>query len=105
MAAEVRDLREYRRKAAEARVPWPAACWVSEERFGRRVARLYPLLGVENGVRTPQGIGTLLQVFSTGCQVLLMKTRATAKDLNGKPYRPTTEFEVEEIEPYGGGGS
>ncbi len=86
------------------RAGWSQECLESEERFGQRVARLYPLLGVENGVRTPQGIGTLLQAFSTGCQVLLMKTRATAKDLNGKFYRPTTEFEVEEIVPYGRGG-
>ncbi len=89
------------------RAGWSQECLESEERFGQRVARLYPLLGVENGVRTPEGIGTLLQAFSSeaGCRVLLMKTRATAKDLNGKAYRPTTEFEVEEIEPYGRGGS
>ena len=96
-AASFTDELERRRLVREG---WSEECLASEQKFGHRVARLYPLLNAENGVRTPEGIGTLMTAFSTGCQVLLMKTRAVKKDLGGKPYHPMHTFNVEEIEPY-----
>ena len=99
----VRGLRDYQREAAEAReaLAWPPECLASERKFGHRAARLYPLIGVHNGVRTPRGIGTLWQAFSSRCLVLLLKTREV--EVGGKKkhrYRPMTAFGVEEIEPY-----
>lgn len=79
---------------------WPEECVASEERFGSISARFYPLLKVDNGVRTPRGLGTLLTVLSpvgerpgTG-QVLLLKTRT-----NKLGYRPMTTFPLSRITP------
>lgn len=116
MSAE-RSIREHQREASAAvsifsgelqrrrllQEGWSEECLESERRFVQRVARLYPLIGAENGVRVPEGIGTLLTAFSDGCQVLLMKTRATATDLSGKSYRPMTVFDPEDVKPYGRG--
>ena len=38
---------------------WSEECLETERIAGHRAARLYPLLCVENGVRTPLGTGTL----------------------------------------------
>ena len=91
-----------RRNAREAATAgWPAECLESERRFGHRTDRLYPLIGVHNGVRTPEGIGTLFQAFSSGCLVLLLKTKSVLMYRNpDKHGRPMTAFAVEEISPY-----
>lgn len=100
----VTDLREHQRRAAETRdvAGWPPECLESERRFGHRAARLYPLIGVHNGVRTPRGIGTLVQAFSGRCLVLLLKTREATLETTRKKhvFRPMTAFAVEEISPY-----
>jgi hypothetical protein len=41
----------------------------AEQRFGQPHARLFPFLGRK--VRTPGGVGTLIQVFANGCTVVL----------------------------------
>lgn len=116
MAAEVTDLRRYQREASKARAAWPAACLESEERFGRPAARLYPLLGVENGVKTPLGPGTLLQAFDDspgearpGAMVLHLRPRSWLERWRGGKLverRPAADFvPVEEVEPYRRGGS
>ena len=100
----VTDLCEHQRLAAEARdtAGWPPECLESERRFGHRTARLYPLIGVHNGVRTPKGIGTLVQAFSSRCLVLLLKTREITVETAKKKhvFRPMTAFAVEDITPY-----
>jgi hypothetical protein len=96
-AANVADL-ETRRLMREG---WSRECIESEKRFGRRVARLYPLVGVSGAVKTPGGQGTLVQAFSSGCLVALVRGRATGRRANGQRYRPLVEFAVEEVEPYG----
>lgn len=80
---------------------WPAQCLESERKFGHRAARLYPLIGVHNGVRTPEGIGTLLQAMSGTAMVLLLKTKPVLMYRNPDRHgRPMTAFPIEEIEPY-----
>jgi hypothetical protein len=108
---EARSLRDYQRAASEAgkvrgigeaELRWSEESLASERKFGQRIARLYPLLGVENGVRTPEGIGTLLQAIGREARVLLMRTKPSeaSRDLDGKPYRPMTSFPVEDVRPY-----
>ena len=100
----VRDLREYQREAAEARSHWPPECWASERKYGRRVARLYPLIGRQNAVRTPLGPGTLLQAFEDrpgqpGAMVLHLRPRSWIWEKGRK--RPAADFVgVEDVEPY-----
>lgn len=48
---------------------WPRASLKAEQRFGHPAARLYPFLGQQ--VRTPLGVGKLLQVFQDRATVLL----------------------------------
>jgi len=48
---------------------WPPASLDAERRFGQPHARLFELVGGK--VRTPEGPGTLLQVFSDRATVLL----------------------------------
>lgn len=79
---------------------WPEACLASERKFGQRVARLYPLIGVGGGVATPVGQATLFTAFSSGCQVLPTRGRPERVDATGKMYRPLVEVTVEEVEPY-----
>ena len=82
---------------------WPPESFEAERKAGARVARLYPFRGVEGGVKTPKGQGTLVQAFSSGCQVLLTRQKATGVDAKGKRFRPCATFRPEEIEPYRGG--
>lgn len=49
--------------------PWPAASLEAERRFGRPHAKLFPFLGRK--VRTPVGVGTLIQVIADRCTVVL----------------------------------
>lgn len=79
---------------------WPAECLEAERKFGDRSARLYPLIDVAGGVMTPQGQGTLFNVRSDGCQVLLTRGRKTGRRQSGERYRPLREFPVEAIKPY-----
>lgn len=113
MSAE--ELRDYQRQASEAaKVPsvadiaaererriWPEECLASERKFGHRAARLYPLIGVAGGVMTRHGQGTLFNVRSDGCQVVLTRGRKTGRRQSGERYRPLKEFPVDAIEPYG----
>ncbi len=50
-------------------VRWPPECLASEERFGQPHARLFPLIGRE--VSTPDGRGTLVQVFAARSAVVI----------------------------------
>lgn len=107
-AAAVGFLNRYRRTAAAKNARdaglWPPECLKSESRFGHRTARLYPLIGVHNCVRTPQGVGTLHQAIGGEARVLLLKARAT-KTLMGstRRYRPMSVFPIEQIAPYSKG--
>lgn len=79
---------------------WPPESLEAERKAGAYVARLYPFLRVQGGVRTPKGQGTLYSAHSSGCQVLLTRQKATADLGGGKKFRPLAEFPPEEIEPY-----
>lgn len=119
--SEAKDLRNCQREASETskaekrdvadlmaereRRIWSEASLESERKFGSRAARLFPLIGVQGGVKVPDGQATLFTVFESGCQVLLTRGRNTGRDANGKPYKPLKVFAVEEIEPYRGGGA
>lgn len=108
------NIREHQRRAAAARdvAGWSSECLESEKKFGHRAARLYPLISHkqkadgrvtnQNAVRTPAGIGTLVQVFSDRCLVLLLKTKEVTVEMGKKThrYRPLMPFAVEEITPY-----
>ena len=48
---------------------WPTASLDAEQRFGRPHARLFPFIGRK--MRTPVGVGTLVQVFAGRVTVLL----------------------------------
>lgn len=48
---------------------WPPESLEAERRFGPPHARLFPFIGRK--VRTPRGIGTLIQVFAERVTVLL----------------------------------
>lgn len=109
--AAVKELASYRRAAKANDALWPPECLASERKFGHRAARLYPLISHTqkadgrmtngNAVRTPQGIGTLLQVIGGEARVLLLKTKPVLMYRNpDKHGRPTTTFLIEEIEPY-----
>lgn len=45
----------------------------------RRMWRLYSLIGVENGVATPDGLGTLRQAFSDRCLVSVGREKRRVK--------------------------
>jgi hypothetical protein len=87
---------------------WSEECLEVERIAGHRAARLYPLLNVENGVRTPLGPGTLLQAFedhhlSPGAMVMHLRPRARIKEKkNGKwVERPGADFvSIEDVLPY-----
>lgn len=68
------------------------------EKFGP-IGEFYDLLHVENGVTTPGGPGTLVQVFDSQCLVLLMRQKATGRNVNGTPYRPLTACPTSEVRP------
>lgn len=100
------NIREYQRRATDSRdaAGWPPECLASGRKFGHRGARLYPLIGVHNGVRTPEGIGTLLQAIGGTAMVLLLKTKPALMYRNPDRHgRPMTAFLIEEIEPYAKG--
>jgi hypothetical protein len=105
---EARDIRSYQRQASAAadlaaerdRRKWSKESLETERRIGRPHARLYRLIDIAGGVKTPMGQGTLIQAFSDRCLVLLTRGGKTAKRLNGTPYKPMKEFRPEEIEPY-----
>jgi hypothetical protein len=72
----LRELRQHReavkellRQRVEEYRPWPAASLDVERRFGQPHAKLFPFLGRK--VRTPEGVGTLIQVFADRCTVVL----------------------------------
>lgn len=52
---------------------WPPASRDAERRFGQPHAKLFPFLGRK--VRTPEGPGTLIQVFAERVTVLLDSDR------------------------------
>jgi hypothetical protein len=63
--------------ARETEPAWPAASLESQRKFGHPLARLYPFLGKK--VRTPAGVGELLQVISGRVAVLLDAESATSQ--------------------------
>lgn len=89
---------------ARDRKVWPPESLAAERKAGAYVARLYPFVGVQGGVSTPKGQGTLYSARTSGCQVQLARQKATDFDANGKKFRPCVEFMPQEIEPYRGGG-
>ena len=117
MSAE-RSIRDHQREASAVstafsdelerrrllRDGWTKACLASEKKYGRRVARLYPLIGRQNGVKTPHGPGTLLQAFEDrrgqpGVMVLHLRPRSWIWEKGRK--RPAADFvRVEDVEPY-----
>ncbi len=68
-------------------------------KFRSPAARLYHLIGVENAVRTPRGIGTLKKAHSYpgGCQVVLLHEKERVKN-SKKGDRVMQCFEYEEVE-------
>ncbi len=68
-------------------------------KFPGPVARLYHLIGVENAVRTPRGIGTLKNAHSYpgGCQVVLLHEKERVKN-SKKGERVMRCFDHEEVE-------
>src|SRR5437870_3056578 len=68
---------------------WPPESLDAERRFGQPHAKLFPFLGRK--VRTPQGPGTLLQVFADRVTVLL-----------DSELRKCSVFVHREIEPVSG---
>jgi hypothetical protein len=73
LLAELRKHREgvksLLRQRAEERQDWPRASLDAEQRFGRPHALLFPFIGRK--MRTPDGVGTLVQVFADRVTVLL----------------------------------
>lgn len=73
LLAELREHRKWvtellrQRGANESN--WPPTSQAAERRFGRRHALLFPFIG--HKVRTPNGPGTLLQVFADRVTVVL----------------------------------
>ncbi len=86
---------------------WTEECLDCEARFGHRAARLYPLIGLANGVATPHGPGTLLQVFEDsptrpGAMVMPLRPRAFYWD-DGKKKAAAVFVAVEDVKPYAKG--
>jgi hypothetical protein len=48
---------------------WPVSSVEAETQFCQPHAKLFPFIGRK--VRTPKGVGTLIQAFAAGCTVLL----------------------------------
>lgn len=83
---------------------WSEGCLDSERRFGSRVARLYPLVGVRGGIETPLGQGTLLQAIADspgrpGAMVEHVHPRAFFWD-DGKKRAAAVFVAVENVKPY-----
>ena len=102
--SELRDELERRRLLKEG---WSEECLEAEQKLGHRTARLYPLLGKENAVRTPHGPGTLLQAFDDhpicpGALVLHLRPRSFIWEKGKK--RPAADFvSIEDVKPYAAG--
>lgn len=98
---EFADELERRRLLREG---WSEECLDTERLAGHRAARLYPLLKLENGVRTPHGPGTLLQAFedhhlSPGTMVMHLRPRSWIWEKGKK--RPAADFvKVADVKPY-----
>ena len=69
LLAELRNRREEVAELLRCRVDLSAASQDAERRFAAPHARLFPFLGRK--VRTPAGVGTLIQVFAQRCTVVL----------------------------------
>ena len=69
LLAELRKRREEVAELLRHRTNCPTASPEAEQRFAQPHARLFPFLGRK--VRTPAGVGTLLQVFADRCMVVL----------------------------------
>jgi hypothetical protein len=74
LLSELREHRErvaelLRLRAGELGKDWPPESRDTVRRFGQSHARLFPFIGRK--VRTPEGPGTLLQVFADRVTVLL----------------------------------
>lgn len=73
-------------------------------RFGHSHAALYGYLlddegANENAVMTPDGQGTLRQVFSDEARVVLTRGGATESYSGGKPYKPMQSYDPERVDP------
>lgn len=88
--------------------PWPEECLEAERRFGHPKARLYPLVGLQGGVSTPRGQGTLVSTVGRpggeDCvRVLLTRGGKMINDGKGKRTRGTVEIPADKVAPYGRG--
>jgi len=85
------------------RAGWPKRAVEDWMKAGCAPAALrYHCVGVQGGVRTPDGrLGTLWQVFDERCLVALMAERKTTKDLNGREYKPLREYATGDVVPVG----
>lgn len=69
LLAELRRRRDEVAELLRHRASWPPEALESERRFTQPHAKLFPFIGRK--VRTPQGPGTLLQVFADRVTVVL----------------------------------
>lgn len=65
----------------------------------RRMWRLYSLIGVENGVATPDGLGTLRQAFSDRCLVSVGREKRRVKLRTGGEFKPMRQYPTSDIRP------
>lgn len=69
------------------------------KKFGT-VGHLYSHIGVENGIVTDDGPGTLMQAFDNRCLVVLMHQKATGRtsaSAGGTPYRPMRQYPTAKV--------
>ena len=69
LLAELRLRREEVAELLRRRTSWPTEAHKAERRFGQPHLKLFPYLGRK--VRTPEGTGTLVQVFADHVTVVL----------------------------------
>ena len=70
------------------------------QKFSSPAAHLYEYINVQNGVRTPDGLGTLRQAFTSVCLVEPSRGPLTGSYGNSKQtYRPMKEYQPREVRP------
>jgi hypothetical protein len=74
LLAELRRRRDEVVEMLRQRASWPPQSQEAEQRFGHLHANLFPFIGRK--VRTPEGPGTLLQVFTDRVTVVLDSERS-----------------------------
>ena len=67
--------------------------------------KLYSLIGVENGVATPDGLGTLRQAFSDRCLVSVGRERRRERYGTGGEFKPMRAYPTGDVGPARKGGA